>query len=128
MYDGNTNLEAAVVVVDGDPAVRHALKFSLEVEGFAVFTYANGHELLQSSVPDQGCLVVDYNLPGMNGLDLLIELRSREVEIPAILIATQPSPSVRRKAFNAGYRIIEKPLLGDALVACIREIFDGQVM
>lgn len=105
-----------VVIVDDDPAVRSSLAFSLQTEGFSVRSYASGAELLKD-VPAAraGCLVIDYQLPGMNGLDLLAELRRRQVEAPAILITTHPSSAVRERAAVSGAALVEKPLLGDAL-------------
>ena len=67
---------ALVIVVDDDRAVRNSLKFSLEIEGFSVRTYACGGDLLTSCTPLAcACLVVDQNLPGMTGLDLIGRLR-----------------------------------------------------
>jgi two-component system response regulator FixJ len=110
-----------VVVIDDDPAVRSSLKFALEVEGFAVRVYPTGSDLLnEDDMPQSGCLVTDYNLPGMNGLDLLARLRERKVSLPAILITTDPSAAIRRRAASAGVRLIEKPLLSDALFQGIR--------
>jgi FixJ family two-component response regulator len=51
----------------------------------------------------------------MNGLDLLSELRHRDVALPAILITTHPSDAVRARAAAAGVNLIEKPLLNNAL-------------
>jgi len=111
--------KAVVVIVDDDPAVRSSLAFSLETEGITVRTYANGAELL-NAIPGVACLVIDYRLPGMNGLDLLAELRRRKIEARAILITTHPSAAVRERADLAGAVLIEKPLLGDALYQEIR--------
>jgi two-component system, LuxR family, response regulator FixJ len=61
----------------------------------------------------------------MNGLDLLVELRRREVDLPAILITTHPSSEVRRRAALAGVTLIEKPLLSDTLFQAIRATLDG---
>jgi two-component system, LuxR family, response regulator FixJ len=59
---------AVVGVVDDDPAVRNSLKFSLEIDGFAVGAYASAEELLNDSNIDRfRCLVIDQNMPGMNG-------------------------------------------------------------
>ncbi len=77
------------------------------------------------SFPTDGCLVVDYKLPEMNGLDLLVELRKRNVDLPAILITTHPSSEVRRRAAIAGVSLIEKPLLNDTLFQGIRAALDG---
>jgi two-component system, LuxR family, response regulator FixJ len=108
-----------VVVVDDDLAVRSSLAFSLRTEGIAVRTYVSAAELL-TEVPDAACFVIDYKLPGMNGLELLAELRRRHVSAPAILITTHPSAAVRERAAAGGMALIEKPLIGDALFREIR--------
>jgi len=113
-----------VVVVDDDHAVRNSLTFLLRTEGFDVACYSSGADLLKDIASiSSGCLVIDYKLPGMNGLDLLAELRHRHVAAPAILITTHPSPAVRERAADTGTALIEKPLLGDALFQEIRTAF-----
>jgi two-component system response regulator FixJ len=110
-----------VLVIDDDPAVRNSLKFALEIEGFSVRLYPTGAELLdEKDMPESGCLVTDYHLPGMNGLDLLARLRERNIRLPAILITTHPSAAIRNQAALAGVHLIEKPLLSDTLFQGIR--------
>jgi FixJ family two-component response regulator len=110
-----------VIVVDNDTAVRNSLKFSLEIEGFAVLAYRCAADLLDSSdPPDCGCLVVDQILPGMTGLDLIAKLRERRILTPAILITSHPSAAVIDRAKKAHIRIIEKPLLNHTLTEGIR--------
>lgn len=112
---------SAVLVLDHDPAVRNSLKFALEIEGFAVRVYATAAALLaEPDMPPGGCVVLDYNLPGMNGLDLLQALRERHVKLPAILVTSHPTSAVRRRAVAADVQVIEKPLLNDTLLRCIR--------
>jgi two-component system, LuxR family, response regulator FixJ len=119
--------QTTVLIIDDDPAVRNSLKFALEVEGFAVRAYPAAADLLgESEFPADGCLVVDLKLPEMNGLDLLVELRKRNIDLPAILITTHPSADVRRRAALAGVTLIEKPLLNDTLFQGIRDALDGQ--
>jgi two-component system, LuxR family, response regulator FixJ len=119
-----TNSKAAklvVVVVEDDAAVRGSLAFSLQTEGFSVRTYVSGQELLRDArAVHADCLVIDYLLPKMNGLDLLAELRRRQIGTPTILITTHPSGAVRERAAAAGIAVVEKPLLGDALFHEIR--------
>ena len=118
--------QTTVLIIDDDPAVLNSLKFALEVEGFAVRAYPAGMDLLRErEFPADGCLVVDYKLPEMNGLDVLVELRKRNVDLPAILITTHPSSEVRRRAALAGVMLIEKPLLNDTLFQGIRAALDG---
>jgi FixJ family two-component response regulator len=114
---------AVVGVVDDDPAVRNSLKFSLEIDGFAVGVYANAEELLSESNIDRfRCLVIDQHMPGMNGLDLVATLRERQLKVPVILITSHPPKLLVVRADRAGVPIIEKPLLGNALQDKIREI------
>jgi two-component system, LuxR family, response regulator FixJ len=111
-----------VAVVDDDIAVCNSLKFALELEGFSVRTYANGAELLRAG--DIGvcdCFVVDERMPGMSGLDVIAEMRDRQISAPAILIISQPSARVSARAAKSSVPIVEKPLLGNALVDKIRE-------
>ena len=111
-----------VIIIDDDLAVRNSLKFSLEIEGLTVRSYATGAELLSAGDLDLcSCLVVDQNMPG-NGLDLIGLLRARHVVAPAILITSHPSPSLRERARTAGVPIVEKPLLGNALLDKIRDV------
>ena len=110
-----------VVVVDDDPAVCSSLEFSLGVEGFEVQTYANGAELLkEEQMPTHGCVIIDYFLPGMNGLELAIALRERKISLPIILITTHPNRALRQSAAAEGIEIIEKPLLGNSLSESVR--------
>jgi two-component system response regulator FixJ len=112
-----------VIIIDDDLAVRLSLKFSLEIEGLTVRSYATGTELLSAGdLALCNCLVVDQNMPGMNGLDLITLLRARRFAAPAILITSHPSPSLRARAHKAGVPIVEKPLLGNALLDKIRDV------
>ena len=89
-----------------------SLKFSLVIEGFAVRAYADAEQLLaETHLPKFDCMIVDHNMPGMNGLDLVSELRARRIDTPAILITSHPNQSLRDRAASAGIPIIEKPLL-----------------
>lgn len=117
--------QPVVVVIDDDAAVSHALKFSLELDGFHVRTYPDGDALLAAAaLPERGCLVLDMNLPGMDGLELLSRLRERRVSLPAVLITSNPNAALRARAAVAGVPIAEKPLLTDALPDMVRRMME----
>ncbi|MBX6425915.1 MAG: response regulator [Variibacter sp.] len=112
-----------IFIIDDDPALCNALKFSLELEGFSVWTYPDGAALLgEERAPSVDCLVIDQQLPGMSGLELLSQLRQRGIATPAVLITSHPSRTVREHAGRAGVAIIEKPLLSNALSEEIRRL------
>lgn len=104
--------------MDDDAAVRAALKFALEVEGFQVQLYDGSRALLaDTKLPAHACLVIDYHMPEIDGIDLAKRLRHRQVALPIILISGRMNEQVRRRAQRSGLtRILEKPLSDAALV------------
>jgi DNA-binding response OmpR family regulator len=112
------NSQPSLALVDGDPAVRNALRFAFETAGISVAAFSDGETALAAA--DQAkwrCVVLDQRLPGMTGLELLQRLRERGVLAPAIMITTQPSRETIARSRAAGVEIVEKPLLDDALTA-----------
>ncbi|XYD10701.1 response regulator [Methylobacterium sp. NMS12] len=112
-----------VLVVDDDEAVRDSLKFALELEGLQVRLYAGAAQLLRDvALPTDGCLLVDYRMPDMDGLELVARLRARDVALPAILITGRLSGALGRLAADAGFRrVVEKPFEDGSLLEGIHE-------
>jgi two-component system, LuxR family, response regulator FixJ len=109
-----------VVIVEDDPAVLASLTFAFEVEGFSVRAHASAEALLaEGPPPARACLVVDYRLPGVDGLELLRILREQGRGRSALLIATSDA-NLHRRAAAADVEIIEKPLLSDVLIEKVR--------
>src|SRR5215470_10451306 len=114
--------ECTVFVVDDDDGVRETLKCLLEAEGFAVRTYSSAKDILgETEVPNNSCLVTDYHMPSMDGLELVDELRLRGNSIPAILITGDPNPHVRDRAAAARVPVIEKLNSANSVVECIQK-------
>lgn len=112
-----------IAVIDDDLAVCNSLKFSLELEGFAVRAYRSGAEFLAAgNFRDCKCFIIDQRMPGMSGMEVIAELRRRKVATPAVLVVSQPNKVLSARAAAAHVPIIEKPLLSNALVEKIREI------
>ena len=114
------NKPRTVFVVDDDPSVLVSLRFLLETEGFEVKTFANGQALLTSDLPNTNdCLVVDYKMTGLNGLDLVRELRNRQITTPVILITVYEGMEAKAAALGIR-RVIQKPHIEESLVAHIQ--------
>ena len=119
------NRRPTVFVVDDDWAVRSALAFALDLEGFQVETFESGEALLRrEALSTPGCLVIDERLPGISGMETLRELRARQVGLPAIFITTHPNPAFRDAAARAGAPIVEKPLEGEMLAEAIQHLIE----
>lgn len=115
-----------ILVVDDDAAVRNALKFALEVEGFSVRLYESPEALLaEKDFPAGGCLVIDYRMPEIDGLELVERLQSLGVTLPVFLISGRVTRSLRARASNLGISdVLEKPL--SDLVVNIRRVLDAR--
>ncbi|MGC1303881.1 MAG: response regulator [Caulobacteraceae bacterium] len=109
-----------MAVVDDDAALRSALAYSLEGEGFQVSVFESGEAVLDlPELPAVDCWIVDVRLSGVDGIDFLDRLRARRLGSVAILITT-PTPAIAKRAQSAGLFIVEKPLLSDQLAREIR--------
>jgi FixJ family two-component response regulator len=113
-----------IMVVDDDPAVLDSLKFSLGLEGFAVETCRSGEELLKHrALQDSDCIVLDYKMPDMDGLEVLEKLSAAHVAAPVIFITGPVTKGLWQRAMQKGARLVmEKPLLDKSLIERIHEL------
>ena len=116
-----------IYVVDDDYDVRTSLRFLLETEGFDVRTFRSGVALLGSSSRNRAdCLVIDYKMAELDGLELVQRLRRLQVSTPIILITGYPDADISAKASSAGVRqVLLKPNLEDSLIDCVRNAIDA---
>jgi two-component system, LuxR family, response regulator FixJ len=115
-----------IVLIDDDDAVRAALAFAFQVDGFPVEAFESGeHVLAADDLPTRGCLVVDQRMPGMDGLEVVAQLRAQGVKLPAVLITTSTT-MIRRMAATAHVPIVEKPLMNSALIDQVRNLLAGR--
>ena len=107
-----------IFVVDDDPDVLLSLKFLLETEGFNVRTFASGPALLESGLLTLvDCLIIDYRMPNMDGLDLVRRLRARDVSAPVVLITGRSNDDIQTKAAAYGVRhVVLKPHIDESLL------------
>ncbi len=120
--------ECTVFVVDDDDGARETLRCLLEAEGFAVRTYSSAKGILgETEVPNNSCLVTDYHMPGMDGLELVNELRLRGNSIPAILVTGDPNPNVQDRAAAAHVPVIEKLNSANSVVECIQAMVKARI-
>src|SRR6266404_8184300 len=92
-----------ILVVDDDDEFRESLSLNLMDEGFAVTTFANGPAVLEHLAAGESAdvILLDWRMPGMNGLEVLRELRQRGVMTPVIFL-TALSDDIYEEAALAG--------------------------
>jgi len=110
-----------VLIIDDSATTRMFYRATLESAGFAVDEAANGFEGLEKTMlAPFDLVIVDINMPKMDGLEFLAELRRREEvrSLPAIVISTQQRAQDRARAHAAGANAyVVKPIDPQALVA-----------
>jgi len=107
-----------VHVIDDDDAMRDSMSFLLEARGFAPQAYASADAFLDSVAQAQaGYIVTDVRMPGLSGLELLRELKSRGVSWPVIVMTGHGDIGLAVQAMKAGaIDFIEKPFSDEALL------------
>jgi len=102
-----------VLVVDDDPSVLATYRRLLTRAGYETFTEDDPHRVLEdrTQAGQIDLLLLDYKMPGMDGLSLLAELRRREWKARCILVSAFLNDDVRRQARTLGVeRVLEKPV------------------
>jgi DNA-binding response OmpR family regulator len=90
-------------VVDDDPAMISLLRVVAQSLDLQVRSFESAEDLLQAGLPDGvGCLVLDVDLPGMNGLELLAELKQRGAHLPTIVVSGLQDETLGDKSRRAG--------------------------
>lgn len=102
---------ASVLVVDDDPDIREVLKDRLESLGYAVSTVPSGEEALKFLEKQNPQMVLlDIEMPGMNGLEVLREIRKREIDVVVLMITAYGTVERAVEAMREGaYDFIPKP-------------------
>jgi FixJ family two-component response regulator len=120
------NTGPIVAIVDDDEAVGNSIEVLLRSIGLVAHAFSSGDEFLRSSELDRtACLVVDFDMPNMTGLDLHKNLSGLGKAIPTVMITAYPSDDIRARALQAGViRYLTKPFDESELLDCIHAALD----
>ena len=114
--------EDLISVVDDDESVRRTTTLLIESFGFRTATFESAETFLKSGrLHDTSCLIVDVQMPGMNGLQLQSHLTAAGCAIPIIFITAYESNDSRQRAMQAGAAgFLGKPFSDEQLFQTIR--------
>jgi FixJ family two-component response regulator len=98
-------------IVDDEEAVRVSLAKLLKAIGVPSETFSSAVAFLSTWTPERrGCVLVDLRMPGMSGLDLLVEMRRRHIDMPIILMTGHTDErSVQHLEAQQPFGFLEKP-------------------
>jgi FixJ family two-component response regulator len=115
------NTPPIIAVVDDDASVLKALTRLLRARGFNAVPYGSARDFLAAlpaGSPD--CLVLDLQMPGMTGLELLQQFQREGLHIPTIVITAHGDTDVLDRCVSAGASsYLKKPLQDTTLFAAI---------
>jgi len=114
-----------VLVVDDDPSVLATYRRLLGRSGYHTMAVDDPRQVLDACYHHQpiDLLLLDYKMPGMDGLTLLAELRRRDCRAKCVLLSAFINDEVHHRASNLGVeRLLEKPVDAAALLGVLHEL------
>jgi two-component system chemotaxis response regulator CheY len=116
-----------ILIVDDSETIRARVASALEQAGFATITARDGIEGLVAVQKEAPAMVIlDVNMPRMNGLDMLESLNVKSSGLAVLLLTTEVQPSLMARAKKAGARgWMVKPVNLEQLVATVRKVIEA---
>ena len=116
-----------VIIADDSQVMRNIIQNAIKPMGLEVIHAGNGHEVIEQlelQGNDIGVIFMDWNMPGMNGIDCLKSLKKNEKykDIPVLMISTEAEEekvSMAKEAGAKGY--LSKPFTPEKLIKFINE-------
>jgi FixJ family two-component response regulator len=128
LEDGEAGMgDRMVMVVDDDDNVRSGLEHLLEAEGYAVRVFADAADFLaQPAPPVPACLILDMQMPQLDGMTVLQHMAARHLALPVIFLTGHGTIPLSVAAMKAGANeFLTKPVDPDALLAAVDEALAG---
>lgn len=113
-----------LILIEDDENVRRSTTMLLRARGFQIDAYRNASEFLMMSGDHGGdCLLIDYKMPRIDGLELMQRIRELNDQTPGIMVTGFYSDSLKQRAIDAGFTdVLEKPTTPSALETMIEAV------
>lgn len=110
-------------VVDDDEAIQQSIGFMLRKTGHRVATFSTGGEFLGAvNRTTRGCVLLDFRMPGMDGLEVQRRMSENGIMLPVVMLTGRGDISLVVRAVKAGaVEFLEKPFERVSLLAAIEE-------
>jgi FixJ family two-component response regulator len=117
---------ATVYVVDDEAMIRTVLVSVVGMMGLVAEAYGSAEEFLALYHPaEPGCLLLDMELPGMDGLELQAELKRRACKMPIIAITPSADETMKSEALRQGaIAVLEKPCRSKEVAAAVERAME----
>jgi FixJ family two-component response regulator len=122
--------QGAVAIVEDDAALRRSIQDLLDSYGIRAHGFPSAEEFLQSSLAERiRCLILDYRLPGMTGLQLQQSLQAAGRTLPVIFVTAEEEviPELQAATAQGGaLAVLRKPFNSEELVKWVRVALGGR--
>jgi FixJ family two-component response regulator len=120
-------LISLIGVIDDDEFMRDALSRLLRSAGYKCAAFSSSQEFLDSGPAETDCLLLDIQMPGLNGLELQAKLREMDRGIPVIFVTAKADNEARARALRQGAAaFFTKPFNDDALLGAIESAMQNR--
>ena len=114
-------------LIDDDDAVRDAVGLLLRTRGFGVQGYGSAEDFL-AAAPDaeDACVVTDFQMPRMTGIELLGRMREEGLDLPVIVMTGRAERNMADEALRRGaVAFLDKPFEPEAMLDLVRRVLDA---
>lgn len=118
-------MSKTIMTVDDSSSVRQMVRFTLTEEGYQVIEAAHGQEALTRMSGSVDMVITDLNMPIMNGIELIREIRKRPESrfIPIVMLTTESQNEKKMEGKAAGATgWIVKPFRPEQLLAVVKKV------
>jgi len=115
-------MPGSIYIIDDDQGVRDSLRVLFEVHGFIVEDFASGLDFLTAvAATSEGCVVIDVNLPGIDGFEVMRRLEASGTHPPVIIMTARTDSHTSTHAIAAGaVGFVQKPFVGAELLGLVQ--------
>ena len=121
-------MSTKILYIDDSVSMRQMTSLILGGAGYEVVQATNGAEGLGKLSPDIDLVITDFNMPGMNGIEVIRSIREGEVarSVPILMLTTESEAEKRQQGREAGATAwMTKPFDKEGLLATVKKITDS---
>ena len=109
-----------ISIVDDDESVRESAKALVRSLGYSARTFASAEEFLDSDPDGTNCLILDVQMTGLSGVELLERLTAEGRQTPVIFVTAFPDERICNQVLDAGaVGFLRKPVNDEKLICCL---------
>ncbi len=112
-----------ILLLEDSKKLNSTIKKRLELKGYKVFSYIDGHEALNNITEGFSCFILDINVPNIDGIKILKRIREFYKEVPIIIISATVELDIIKESYDYGCNdYLKKPFFIDELEIKIEKL------